>query len=376
MSSSLTVVKGGEEEWKRNLEVLFTQISDKLEVEAQLKHQLHTQVKEIDQIVRRTLASRVLFPVLLSSLYIPLFHPSLNVTLVIISFLSSYTCSCSSFRSLLILVLFVFGLPVHQFPVLQQTHGKVHEVGVLCEKARKLIEQAQPFYTSIRELIPIGFLHKYHDHWKFSLSQLVFASGLIVWFEEERLVTLQEASQLILGSSTTALSSTEEEVVMMTEEGTRTTTTGEEAILKIELEDYLTGLSYLPSELARFCVNRFPLLSSLFSLLSSPLLSSLFSSHLFSSSPFHLQLLHHSAIAKDYERPKRIATFVSELFAGFRLLNLKNDNLRKRYDSIKYDLKKIEEVVYDISIRGLSSTSTSSSSSAIPSAVPPVSSLQ
>jgi len=35
------------------------------------------------------------------------------------------------------------------------------------------------------------------------------------------------------------------------------------------------------------------------------------------------------------------------------MLNLKNDNLRKRFDSIKYDLKKVEEVVYDLSIRGL-----------------------
>ena len=26
---------------------------------------------------------------------------------------------------------------------------------------------------------------------------------------------------------------------------------------------------------------------------------------------------------------------------------------RKRFDSIKYDLKKVEEVIYDISIRGL-----------------------
>lgn len=39
--------------------------------------------------------------------------------------------------------------------------------------------------------------------------------------------------------------------------------------------------------------------------------------------------------------------------AGFRLLNLKNDSLRKRFDALKYDVKKIEEVVYDISIRGL-----------------------
>ena len=36
-----------------------------------------------------------------------------------------------------------------------------------------------------------------------------------------------------------------------------------------------------------------------------------------------------------------------------RLLNLKNDGLRKKFDGIKYDLKKVEEVVYDLSIRGL-----------------------
>lgn len=60
-----------------------------------------------------------------------------------------------------------------------------------------------------------------------------------------------------------------------------------------------------------------------------------------------------SVTAADYSRPFRIATFVAELDAGFRLLNLKNDSLRKKFDGLKYDLKKIEEVVYDLTIRGL-----------------------
>lgn len=55
----------------------------------------------------------------------------------------------------------------------------------------------------------------------------------------------------------------------------------------------------------------------------------------------------------DYERPMQVSNFVAELNAGFRLLNLKNDSLRKRFDALKYDVKKIEEVVYDLSIRGL-----------------------
>ena len=55
----------------------------------------------------------------------------------------------------------------------------------------------------------------------------------------------------------------------------------------------------------------------------------------------------------DYERPSRIAAFMNDINSGFRLLNLKNDMLRKKFDSLKYDMKKVEEVVYDLSIRGL-----------------------
>lgn len=91
----------------------------------------------------------------------------------------------------------------------------------------------------------------------------------------------------------------------------------------------------------------------------------------------------------NFEEPIRISTFVKDVFAGFSMvdhhfagklhsmtatqLNLKNDTLRRRYDSLKYDLKKIEEgddevsrlssivvdqtpVVYDISLRNLHGT--------------------
>lgn len=63
-----------------------------------------------------------------------------------------------------------------------------------------------------------------------------------------------------------------------------------------------------------------------------------------------------SAAFGDYKRPVQIAEFVSDMNAGFRLLNLKNDNLRKKFDGLKYNLKKVEEVVYDLSIRGLIKT--------------------
>lgn len=55
----------------------------------------------------------------------------------------------------------------------------------------------------------------------------------------------------------------------------------------------------------------------------------------------------------DFALPLIISSFVKDLFAGFQLLNLKNDILRKRADAVKYDVKRVEDVVYDLSLRGL-----------------------
>lgn len=40
----------------------------------------------------------------------------------------------------------------------------------------------------------------------------------------------------------------------------------------------------------------------------------------------------------DYTRPMQIGSFIKDLFAGFQLLNLKNDVLRKRSDGMKYSV--------------------------------------
>ena len=46
----------------------------------------------------------------------------------------------------------------------------------------------------------------------------------------------------------------------------------------------------------------------------------------------------------DFSRPMRISRFVKEVHAGFQLLNLKNDSLRKRSDGIKYNVSERERV--------------------------------
>ncbi|MCJ1228634.1 hypothetical protein MMC12_005295 [Toensbergia leucococca] len=65
------------------------------------------------------------------------------------------------------------------------------------------------------------------------------------------------------------------------------------------------------------------------------------------------RLATNSVTLGDYHRPLQISHFVKDLHAGFQILNLKNDSLRRRSDSIKYNVKKIEDVVYDLSLRDL-----------------------
>jgi hypothetical protein len=55
----------------------------------------------------------------------------------------------------------------------------------------------------------------------------------------------------------------------------------------------------------------------------------------------------------DYQRPLLINQFVKDVLAGFQILNLKNDSLRRRSDGLKYKVKDVEDVVYDLSLRGL-----------------------
>ncbi|KAI4281590.1 MAG: hypothetical protein L6R38_003568 [Xanthoria sp. 2 TBL-2021] len=83
----------------------------------------------------------------------------------------------------------------------------------------------------------------------------------------------------------------------------------------ITTEEYLLALTDLIEELARLAVN--------------------------------------SVTLGDNQRPLQISKFVKELHAGFQILNMKNDVLRRKSDGIKYSVKKIEDVVYDLSLRNL-----------------------
>ncbi|XP_069472800.1 translin [Ambystoma mexicanum] len=183
--------------------------------------------------------------------------------------------------------------------LLQGVHQGVgfKDIPTKCLKAREHFSTVKTQLDTLKTKFPPEQYYRFHEHWRFVLQRLVFLAAFLVYLETEELVT-REAVAEVLGIES-----------------------DREKGFHLDIEDYLSGVLTLASELSRLAVN--------------------------------------SVTAGDYSRPLRISTFINELDAGFRLLNLKNDSLRKRYDGLKYDVKKIEEVVYDLSIRGLSKEKTS-----------------
>ncbi|KAI8320728.1 Translin [Martensiomyces pterosporus] len=141
---------------------------------------------------------------------------------------------------------------------------------------------------------PVTF-YKYHDMWTNGIQTACALVIFSVYLDESRLASIDDIKNNL---------------------GYRVNSSNEDvAEFVITLEEYLHGVISLFSELSRLAVN--------------------------------------SVIVNDVQRPQEISTFASELYSGFQLLNLKNDSLRRRFDSIKYDIKKIEEVQYDLRVRGL-----------------------
>jgi predicted translin family RNA/ssDNA-binding protein len=83
--------------------------------------------------------------------------------------------------------------------------------------------------------------------------------------------------------------------------------------LSVDPEDYLIGLADLTGELSRKAV-----------------------------------LL---TIAKNYDSVSLVREFVTGIHDFFLTLSLRNGSLRKKYDAIKWNLKRIEDILYDIEMK-------------------------
>ncbi|MBN1503180.1 hypothetical protein JW930_06555 [Candidatus Woesearchaeota archaeon] len=84
--------------------------------------------------------------------------------------------------------------------------------------------------------------------------------------------------------------------------------------LKIDFENYLLGICDLTGELERRAV--------------------------------------HSVIKEDFSQVKIIHEMVQSIFQEFLKFDFRNSELRKKSDAIKWNLKRIESVLYDLKLRG------------------------
>ncbi|KAM7341703.1 translin [Cochliomyia hominivorax] len=185
---------------------------------------------------------------------------------------------------------------------LQIIHCDLTKIDYACSEARKQISLCAESYKKLSEIVPVGQYYRYSDHWTYITQRLVFLSAMVVYLEAGFLVTRETVAEM-LGLKINHADG-----------------------FHLDIEDYLMGILQMASELSRFATN--------------------------------------SVTMGDYDRPLNISRFMADLNSGYRLLNLKNDGLRKRFDALKYDVKKIEEVVYDISIRGLRSDSNNDTGTA------------
>ena len=179
--------------------------------------------------------------------------------------------------------------------------AKIHHCDGLANQAELFTKVDTLLDSKVKEriqalsgVIPKGHYFRFHQHFNYSLQKLVFVTTLIHYLRHDQL--------LFWAPTATRLGMTHDQELR-------------DEQLYLDFEDYLGGVIQLSNELSRFTVN--------------------------------------CVTNGDFQRPVNISSFLQEVLEGFRLLNLKNDNLRKKFDSIKYDMKKVEEVVYDLSIRGL-----------------------
>ncbi|XP_076241437.1 translin [Calliopsis andreniformis] len=164
-------------------------------------------------------------------------------------------------------------------------------VSEYCTNARILFEDVRKNYARLTEVLPKGQYYRFHEQWRSVTQKLCFLASLIIYLEINILAT-HEAVAEMLG-----------------------VTNERNYGFHLDLEDFLIGLLQLAAELSQFAISSFT--------------------------------------NGNNDRPIEIAQFLNDLNAGFKLLNLKNDSLKKHVDGLKYAIEKMEKVVSDLNMRGL-----------------------
>uniref|UniRef100_A0A915Q7A9 Translin n=1 Tax=Setaria digitata TaxID=48799 RepID=A0A915Q7A9_9BILA len=185
--------------------------------------------------------------------------------------------------------------------ILQKTHIFENGQDVHLKEVQNILHTEVPQYMMklVSLISPVSYYRYamiiwmvlYHDNFRFIIQKLCFVVTYAYFLEHEILLSRDKVAEALNMKVDPA------------------------AGFHLDIEDYLFGLLQLASELSRFSIN--------------------------------------AVVVGNSILPFKIADFLYDLDAKFRLLNLKNDGLRRRYDTLKYDVQRVEQVVYDLTIRGL-----------------------
>lgn len=193
-------------------------------------------------------------------------------------------------------------------------HSSGYDVTRICSVGKELIQQTSPIFSALDKMFSRAEFYKYYQMWQFRISTLVGLCILCHWIQSDHDAAQQQQQQ---DSSTTATTSTDDigNLLISFTELEKLLQVNKLPNFHLTIEDYLFGLTNLSGELSRLAVN--------------------------------------AVTRQDFKQPQRIADFLNEIYAGLRQMNLKNDALRRRFDAVKYDVKKVEDVLYDLSVRDL-----------------------
>nr|CAD1835976.1 unnamed protein product [Ananas comosus var. bracteatus] len=175
------------------------------------------------------------------------------------------------------------------------------------EKTKLQIEVIKGLFGRLAEILrerPDQY-YRYHGDWRSETQTVVSLLAFLHWLETGSLLMHTEAEKKLGCESQFASRKCEMDLTLPVDSSE----------FGLDIEDYLIGLCFMSNELPRYVVNQ--------------------------------------VTAGDYDCPRKVLKFLTDLHAAFRMLNLRNDFLRKK---LMYDLRRVEEVYYDVKIRGLAST--------------------
>ena len=162
---------------------------------------------------------------------------------------------------------------------------------ILNETIPDKLKLLKNIWQDIINVINNDSIEEWSRLWQYQLSSLSFAVGFFYYLKYNKLASPDIVSELLYINEY------------------------KDKSLTLDIETYLNGIVLLPKEMSRLSMNY--------------------------------------VRYEKYDKVKELSDFVNELYAGFQLLNLRNDGLRRKFDGIKYEINKLDQILYDISVRKL-----------------------